>query len=215
MASHQQIEANRQNAQASTGPKSPAGKQTVSRNALRHGLTATSIDQFPPHIREAFLDFREELLHDFHPSTTHEFLLFETMAFARFLLLRAAALHAGALEAALTQPGDPAVLSQLTRVQRYLRGLERSASQATAAFQQAYADRAASVDIQEIITNEFHSPAVLPSAAPIARIVSSDALRVPPKEAALRLAFIEQRRLRALDAVSPFTSPAEELMHHE
>ena len=40
MASQQQIDANRQNAQKSTGPKTPQGKVTVSRNAMTHGLTA-------------------------------------------------------------------------------------------------------------------------------------------------------------------------------
>lgn len=38
MASHRQIEANRSNAQRSTGPKTAAGKTTSSQNALRHGL---------------------------------------------------------------------------------------------------------------------------------------------------------------------------------
>jgi hypothetical protein len=40
MASQQQIDANRQNAQKSTGPKTPQGKAAVSQNALKHGLTA-------------------------------------------------------------------------------------------------------------------------------------------------------------------------------
>jgi hypothetical protein len=39
MATERQIEANRRNAQKSTGPKSTAGLKRSSRNALRHGLT--------------------------------------------------------------------------------------------------------------------------------------------------------------------------------
>ena len=40
MASNAQIEANRRNAQESTGPRTQKGKTTVSQNALRHGLCA-------------------------------------------------------------------------------------------------------------------------------------------------------------------------------
>lgn len=38
MASHRQIEANRNNANRSTGPRTTSGKANASRNALRHGL---------------------------------------------------------------------------------------------------------------------------------------------------------------------------------
>jgi len=40
MASDRQIQANRSNAKASTGPKSSAGKAASSMNALKHGLRA-------------------------------------------------------------------------------------------------------------------------------------------------------------------------------
>src|SRR5215203_255942 len=39
VASVRKIAANRANARLSTGPRSPAGKASVSRNALRHGLS--------------------------------------------------------------------------------------------------------------------------------------------------------------------------------
>lgn len=42
MTSDRQIAANRRNAGRSTGPRTGAGKQTVARNALRHGLAATA-----------------------------------------------------------------------------------------------------------------------------------------------------------------------------
>ena len=38
MTTERQIEANRQNAQASTGPRTAEGKAKVSRNAEKHGL---------------------------------------------------------------------------------------------------------------------------------------------------------------------------------
>ena len=40
MATEAQINANRRNAQKSTGPRSPEGKAATSRNALKHGLCA-------------------------------------------------------------------------------------------------------------------------------------------------------------------------------
>ncbi len=43
MPSTQQVEANRQNAQASSGPKTETGKQRSSQNATRHGFTGQSI----------------------------------------------------------------------------------------------------------------------------------------------------------------------------
>lgn len=41
MATKAQILANRRNAQESTGPRSPEGKNAVSQNAVKHGLTAS------------------------------------------------------------------------------------------------------------------------------------------------------------------------------
>lgn len=43
MTTTAQIAANQANAQKSTGPKSPEGKDKVSRNATRHGLTSTKL----------------------------------------------------------------------------------------------------------------------------------------------------------------------------
>jgi hypothetical protein len=48
MATVSQITANRLNAQSSTGPTTPEGRQAASRNAVRHGLYA-SLDSLPAH----------------------------------------------------------------------------------------------------------------------------------------------------------------------
>jgi hypothetical protein len=43
MTSLRQIESNRRNALRSTGPKTEAGKQRSSKNAVRHGLTTETV----------------------------------------------------------------------------------------------------------------------------------------------------------------------------
>jgi len=43
MASDSKIAANRRNSRRSSGPRTVAGKLTVSRNALRHGLAAATL----------------------------------------------------------------------------------------------------------------------------------------------------------------------------
>ena len=47
MSSQSQFNANRKNAQASTGPKSPEGKSAVSQNARKHGLSAKLVSLSP------------------------------------------------------------------------------------------------------------------------------------------------------------------------
>jgi len=43
MTSYRQFEANRRNAQRSTGPKTEDGKRQSRANAVRHGLTAETV----------------------------------------------------------------------------------------------------------------------------------------------------------------------------
>ena len=54
MTSERKIEANRRNAARSTGPRTPEGKRKVSLNAVKHGLTATTIVVLPHEDAEAY-----------------------------------------------------------------------------------------------------------------------------------------------------------------
>ncbi|MFN8684952.1 MAG: hypothetical protein ACK6DZ_21515 [Acidobacteriota bacterium] len=217
MASQNQIEANRQNAQASTGPRSPAGKLTVSRNALRHGLTANSIDQIPAHVEEAYLRFRDELLADFHPATADELHLFEQMAFACCPVLRAEVLHITALEKTHRQQDDAVVFGQLSRIQRYMRGLEDSARETSAAFQGTYSERCAAVDIQiqDIVIHEFPPAADIRSSASLSCMAGPEVQRVPAKDAALGLVYLGQHRLHAFEQADCLKAFSREHRHHE
>jgi hypothetical protein len=62
-ATEAQIRANRSNAQRSTGPKTPQGKEVSRGNALTHGLTATVVlpQREAAEVERRFLSFCEEL----------------------------------------------------------------------------------------------------------------------------------------------------------
>jgi hypothetical protein len=195
MATDPQITANRENAKASTGPRSAEGKQATSKNAVRHGLTASSIDQFPAHIQEQFLDFRENLITGFAPGSAHEVLLFEHYAFAQFLYVRAQALHSTALEQSLVNPADRDAFTHLTRVARYSRGLERSAAHALALLHDSYADRCAAVELQDQVTHQYNSSVIIPDAAPVSKMLNDKQYRTSAEQAALRITYIEQGRI--------------------
>jgi hypothetical protein len=65
MATQKQIEANRRNAQQSTGPRTSNGKARVASNALKHGLTAEQI-VLPGENLEEFIAFRDDLLNSLY-----------------------------------------------------------------------------------------------------------------------------------------------------
>ena len=71
MTSLKQIEANRRNAQNSTGPRTEAGKQRSSRNAVRHGLTAETVIG-PLEDAEDYQEFEETITAGFDAETAVE-----------------------------------------------------------------------------------------------------------------------------------------------
>src|SRR4026207_646001 len=87
MATQSQIAANRINAQKSTGPKTPEGKDAVRLNGLKHGLTSEilvlpgeSVSDF-----EALLDSLEA---EHQPATPTEVILVRQIAMASWRLHR-------------------------------------------------------------------------------------------------------------------------------
>lgn len=88
MATEKQIEANRLNAQTSTGPKSPAGKATVSMNSLRHGMRARAV-VLRDENEGRFHLLCDELEAEWQPQTNTEMALLEKMAIAQWKLVRA------------------------------------------------------------------------------------------------------------------------------
>jgi hypothetical protein len=79
MISQKQLEANRRNAQRSTGPQTIEGKAKSSRNNLRHGLTG-QISLLSTEDREAHDAFCNELIESFQPETPMESQLAQSIA---------------------------------------------------------------------------------------------------------------------------------------
>ena len=87
MATLKQIEANRANAQKSTGPQTPEGKEASSRNALRHGLLSTRTLVGNEDANE-FKLLRDSLIADYQPANTQELMLVDRIANAAWRTLR-------------------------------------------------------------------------------------------------------------------------------
>ena len=78
MSSAAQVAANVANAQHSTGPRTEEGKQTSSRNALKHGLTASTV-LIPGEDPAAYAAFKNDLTADWKPEGAREIAFFPPM----------------------------------------------------------------------------------------------------------------------------------------
>ena len=88
MTSTKQTEANRRNAQKSTGPRTPEGKAAVRLNALRHGLCARTA-VLPNENAEEFQQLCADLETEWQPQGRTEQYLLEQMAVAQWKAARA------------------------------------------------------------------------------------------------------------------------------
>jgi hypothetical protein len=79
MPSQAQIDANRRNAQSSTGPLTEVGKAAVASNAFKHGLRANIFKQ-PMTDPENFDQFLADLVAEHQPQTSSEAIYVERMA---------------------------------------------------------------------------------------------------------------------------------------
>jgi len=127
MATRKQIEANRRNAQRSTGPRSEQGKARVGFNALKHGLTAKHF--VLPHERPEDLEaFRIGLLKDLDPIGALQQELAQNIIdclwrLRRVPLVEAAIYRAAAEEASTDVP--TAIIKTLTRYSGKFANLSR------------------------------------------------------------------------------------------
>jgi hypothetical protein len=115
MLSQRQLDANRRNAQLSTGPRTPEGRAAVAHNALRHGLTA-QIAVLPNEKPEEFQELCDAFFDEHHPAGPTETLLVEQMAMAAWRLRRLRALETGLFAVRMSQlPHDDNPLDPRSR----------------------------------------------------------------------------------------------------
>ncbi len=88
MTTQAQIEANRKNAQKSTGPKSRQGKDTVSQNAVKHGLCANR-HVIRSESQEEFDEFRQNMIADLEPVGAMEKMISDRIVSLSWRLKRA------------------------------------------------------------------------------------------------------------------------------
>jgi hypothetical protein len=87
MTSEKQIEANRQNALKSTGPKTGDGKARSRMNALRHGLTAGQA-VLPHEDEDDYEKLHDGMLESYAPADAAELAIVEELANAYWRLMR-------------------------------------------------------------------------------------------------------------------------------
>jgi hypothetical protein len=114
MATSAQMDANRRNAEKSTGPKSPEGKARSCRNRLSHGFTSAVLF-LRDEEREDFNLLLADLHNEFQPATASEQILLEKMVQSQWLSLRAYRLQAIALNVPMAPGTMPPDLGLLIR----------------------------------------------------------------------------------------------------
>jgi hypothetical protein len=101
LATDKQIEANRLNAQKSTGPKTPEGRAAVRLNGVKHGITAQTL-VLKGETEADFTDLLDSYEAEHQPSTPTEEALVQQLAMATWRLRRLyhaeASFHAGRMK---------------------------------------------------------------------------------------------------------------------
>jgi hypothetical protein len=97
MTSFRQIEANRRNAQKSTGPKTESGKQRASQNAVRHGLTGETVIKLLED-PDDYHAFEMAVTADYDPDSAVERELVLRLASLLWRLRRATSIETGLLQ---------------------------------------------------------------------------------------------------------------------
>ena len=109
MATAKQVQANRENAQKSTGARTEAGKQASSRNAVRHGLSGHNFHLLECESAEEFDRIKAEFEREHRPTTPTEAALVERMVQHYWLVQRCIATQTGVMAHMVDDSGFKAI----------------------------------------------------------------------------------------------------------
>ncbi len=149
MSTQAQIDANRQNAKKSTGPKTAAGRANSAANSTRHGLTAnpTTIFENNPHERSQFDALKAKLLKQCLPEGELELQTFERYVFALYQVDRARQMEIDTQNRWLNEPNDEKLFSHMERILKLGAAQERRADKALQELSKLQRDRIVTMDI--------------------------------------------------------------------
>lgn len=163
MNTQRKTEANRRNAQQSTGPRTPTGNAITSMNALKHGLCARK-PVVPGEDEAEYARFAAEWVDHLRPSDPHQNMLAEQVILAAWQLRRVPQVRAALLTAQMKlnakYENHPYRLSSdglvdLSRIDRHQVMLERSFRQAIKELREEQsADSADYTEVQNEATEE-------------------------------------------------------------
>ena len=139
LISDKQQQANQENAQHSTGPKTPEGKAASCLNALKYGLRARHaviFDEDP----EEYKQLHDDLIADWNPQNRDEYIQVGQMAYAQWMLARMAMGEKRIYESATPVEKQFALLRDVAGLRR---GYERSFSEGMNQLRQLQKDRKA------------------------------------------------------------------------
>jgi hypothetical protein len=106
MPSELKSETSRANGAKSHGPKTPEGKETSSRNSLKHGMTARNTFILECERKEEFQEFLAEHIAIHQPVTPPEKELVDQMAIARWRIRRFVTAETVLIECEMTRNRD-------------------------------------------------------------------------------------------------------------
>ena len=150
MSSSAQIEANRANAQKSTGPTSAEGRAASSRNSVSHGLNASPNTLFASdtEAQNNFAQHIQKLRKECLPEGTLEEETFRRYAFATFQINRAQALELQSQDRWINEPNNDTWFSQMERFIKLGALQERRADKALNELRKLQRDRFAALEVQ-------------------------------------------------------------------